>query len=91
MTKFRFIRFNVTHEAMGSVSVFFGDQQLRWLDDCKTDQDRHELIAHEAWRKLWGSPAKKMLKGLCDKLGVDAVKKKFTDSVKVEIEESLEV
>lgn len=72
---------------MGSVEVFMGPDDLRYYEKCKTDQERHNYVAHMAWRKLWDGPAKKMLKQLCDDLGVDAVNKKFFASITIEMTE----
>lgn len=44
-----------------------------------------EQIKHEAWRALWDGPAKKMLKRLCDELGVDLVKSRFEASITYEL------
>jgi hypothetical protein len=53
-----------------------------------------QAVAHAAWRKLfdnerdeWGnltkrqSPTQRMLKKLCADLGVDAVKRRFTENI----------
>lgn len=77
-------RFSITHEAMGSIEVFLGVFEMRHYKECKTERDQREFIAHEAWRKLWESDAKHMLKRLCDSQGVDAVKRKFTDAIIIE-------
>ena len=84
MNPILFYRFSVTHKAMGSVDVFLNMDETRWYEKCQTDRERREFVAHQAWRKLWDSPAKAMLSKLCDSLGVDAVKKKFSDAIVIE-------
>jgi hypothetical protein len=83
MDAIRFYRFIVTHDA-GAIEVFLGADNARWYEECKTDKERREFIAHEAWRQLFESPAKRMIKQLCDSLGVDVVKKKFTDNIRIQ-------
>lgn len=80
----RFRRFSVSHPAMGSVEVFLTSNDIRHYELCETDTERKNFVAHEAWRNLWNSPAKHMLKDLCDKMGVDPVKKRFTDAITIE-------
>lgn len=86
--RIRYKRFSVTHAAMGSVDVFVNDHNMRYYDECKTDQDRHHFVAHLAWCELWNGPAAKMLKQLCDTMGVDPVKTKFTNAITIEETES---
>ncbi|HEX9429602.1 MAG TPA: hypothetical protein VF944_04425 [Candidatus Bathyarchaeia archaeon] len=77
-------RFRITGHSMGCVEVFLNMQQDRWYDECETDEARHDLVAHEAWRRLWDSEAKTMLKVVCDELGVDTVYRTFKRDIRVE-------
>lgn len=75
--------FRITGE-MGSAEVFMTGQKLRWYEECKTDDEKFDFVAHEAWCQLWKSDAKKMLQNLCDKLGSDVVKLIFAKKIKIE-------
>ena len=76
-------RFRITGE-MGSLELFLNMQQDRWYEECVDDLGREEMITHLAWCKLWESDAKKMLKKLCDELGVDQVKTTFSQKINIE-------
>lgn len=78
-----FKRFLITSD-IGSIEVFFGPGEMRWYDECKTDAERRELIAHEAWRRLYDSPAKRMLTLVCNKIGASAAKKQFLAMIHIE-------
>jgi hypothetical protein len=75
--------FRITGE-MGSIEFFLTSQQERWYAECADDLGREEFITHEAWRRLWDSDASKMLKNLCDNLGVDKVKTQFSRQIHIE-------
>lgn len=71
-------RFLIT-SVMGSVECSL---HPNILEDCGDDPVKlREEVVHEAWRQLWNSDAKRMLKNLCDELGVGVVKKRFSDNV----------
>lgn len=84
MTPFRFSRFRVTAFGMGSVEFYLGPDQMRWFDECKTDEARKEFLAHEAWREMFKSSAKHMLKRLCEAEGTTKVKRIFEEQIQIE-------
>jgi hypothetical protein len=81
-------RVKAIHPVMGSIEFFLGSDQMRWYKECQTDEDRHNFLAHEAWRELFKGPAKRMLTKLCDELGTTFVKNRFTQQIKFETKEA---
>lgn len=76
-----YLRYRVTGP-MGSVECTL---HPNIIEDCKGDpRALAEEVKHEAWRELWNSPAKAMLKKLCDEYGVDQVKRRFSKSISIE-------
>lgn len=69
---------------IGGLELYLTSQQERWYEECKTDEERHKFLAHEAWRRLWEGDAKAMLQKLCDAYGVGYIKHKFEKHVKIE-------
>jgi hypothetical protein len=49
------------------------------------DNGEHNAVVHEAWRKVYDTNgAREMLKDICDRFGVDAAKKVFSQNIKYE-------
>lgn len=75
--------FRATTKDGGSVEFHVERHAIaQWEKELPPDVNRH--LAHEAWRALWQTPAKNMLKAMCDKLGAGVVHAAFLKNVKVE-------
>ena len=84
MSNVRFIEFRVVTLNDGAVEVKLYNDELRHYLEDKDRGKGDEYIMHMAWRELWKSDAKVMLKKLCDNLGVDRVLKAFRDNCLIE-------
>lgn len=84
MSSIRFIEFRVVTLNNGAIEVkLYNDELRHYFVDMEYGKG-NEYILHMAWRELWKSDAKPMLRKLCDRLGVDAVKKAFNDNCLIE-------
>jgi len=81
----RMIEFRVmTMSGNGAIEVILMGDELRHYFEEESDHRKELYVKHMAWRKVWESEAKVMLKKLCDKLGVDRVKATFNQTSHIE-------
>lgn len=79
-----FRRFRVTTSQGGSLEISISDRELPIGFDWNDSWAVRGVLGHKAWCALWDTDAKKMLKDLCDKIGVDKVKVAFIEKIQFE-------
>lgn len=87
---------DITTTRWYKITAAAGGSMEFWVDERDFTSDsqasEREVVAHAAWRWMFNQPSvnhltgernniAKVLRNLCDTVGVDLVKKKFTNSI----------